>query len=149
MEKQITQRHLQIINQLALQVLINLTEQKLFSEDSEMIEDLKSITKLCQLPETISDYSEENPIRMKTLNVVKASKFLDWYFSDASEIREFGNAMIEQMRTFGIANIDVKQLFDGCVYIPEDICENCDEDEDWEYGKEYSPEDVEFINDLK
>lgn len=147
MEKEITQKHLQIINQLALQVLINLTEQKLFSEDSEVFEDLKSITKLCQLPETISDYSEEKPIRMKTLNRVKASKFLDWYFNEAFEIRDFGNAMVEQLETFGTADISVEQLFDGCALIPQYICE--DWDGDWGNEQEYSPEDVELINDLK
>jgi hypothetical protein len=140
MEKEITQKHLQIINQLALQVLINLTEQKLFSEDSEVFEDLKSITKLCQLP-------EEKPVRMKTLNVIKASKFLDWYFSDASEIRDFGNAMVEQIETFGRADISVEQLFDGCALIPQYICEHWDGD--WGNEQEYSPEDVELINDLK
>lgn len=147
MEKEITQKHLQIINQLALQVLINLTEQEIFSEDSDTLDALKSITKLCQLPETISDYSEEKPIRMKTLNRVKASKFLDWRFSDASEIRDFGSSMIEQLETFGTADISVEQLFDGCGYIPHCICE--DWDGDWENEQEYSPEDVEFINDLK
>jgi hypothetical protein len=147
MEKEITQKHLQIINQIALQVLINLTEQEVFSEDSEVFEDLKSITKLCQLPETISDYSEEKPIRMKTLNVIKASKLLDWYFSDASEIREFGSAMIEQLETFGKADISVEQLFDGCGYIPQSICEHWDGD--WDNEQEYSPEDIELINDLK
>lgn len=78
----------------------------------------------------------------KKLNSVTASNFLNWYFSDASEIREFGNSMIEQMKTFGIANIDVKQLFDGCGYIPQFICENSEEQD------EYSPEEIEFINDI-
>lgn len=82
----------------------------------------------------------------KFKNEVTASKFLNWYFSDASEIREFGQAMIEQMTTFGIANIDVKQLFDGCGYIPQSICEHWDED--WSEEEEYSPEEIEFINDI-
>jgi hypothetical protein len=147
MKKEITEKHLQIINQLAMQVLINLTEQNIFDKDSEIFEDLKSIAKLCQLPETISDYSEEKPIRMKTLNSVKASKFLDWYFSDASEIRDFGSAMIEQLETFGTADISVEQLFDGCALIPQYICE--DWDEDWGNEQEYSPEQIELINYLK
>ena len=82
----------------------------------------------------------------KKLNSVTASKFLEWYFSDISEIRDFGNAMVEQMTTFGCVNIDVKQLFDGCGYIPESICE--DWDDDWGNEEEYNPEDLEFINDI-
>ena len=83
----------------------------------------------------------------KKVNSVTASKFLDWYFSDASEIRDFGNAMIEQLETFGKADISVEQLFDGCALIPQYICEHWDGD--WGNEQEYSPEDVELINDLK
>ena len=83
----------------------------------------------------------------KFKNQVTASKFLNWYFSDASEIREFSQAMIEQLETFGDAKIDVKQLFDGCGYNPQLICE--DWDGDMENEQEYSPEEIEFINDIK
>jgi uncharacterized protein YdaT len=80
----------------------------------------------------------------KKLNSVKASKFLDWYFSDSdNEIREFGNTMLEQLKTFGTAKISVEQLFEESWYIPQFICESAEGDE------EYSPSDIEFINDLK
>lgn len=82
----------------------------------------------------------------KKVNSVTASRFLSWYFSDSDEIRGFGNAMVEQMTTFGIVNIDVKQLFDGCALIPQYICE--DWNEDWDNEQEYSPEEIEFINDI-
>lgn len=82
----------------------------------------------------------------KKVNSVTASRFLSWYFSDSDEIRDFGNAMVEQMTTFGIANIDVKQLFDGCALIPQWICEHGDVD--WDDAREYSPEEIEFINDI-
>ena len=75
------------------------------------------------------------------LNSVTASRFLDWYFSDSSEIRDFGNAMLEQLQTFGDAKISAEQLFEGCGYIPQFICEDSDGNE------EYSPSDIEFIND--
>ena len=138
---------LNVINRLALQVLTDLEEHNVFNNDSDTIDALKSITKLCQLPETISDYAEEKSIRMSTLNVIKASRFLDWYFSDSIDTENLGDAMIEQLQTFGSANISVEQLFDGCGYIPQSICEHWDED--WENEQEYSPLDVEFINDLK
>jgi hypothetical protein len=79
------------------------------------------------------------------VNSVTASKFLEWYFSDSSMIRDFGNAMIDQLETFGKADISVEQLYDGCGYIPQSICE----DYDGVYEVEYEPSDVEFINDLK
>lgn len=81
----------------------------------------------------------------KKVNSVTASRFLSWYFSDASEIRDFGSSMIEQLETFGTADISVEQLFDGCGYIPQSICE----DYDGVYEVEYEPSDVELINDLK
>jgi hypothetical protein len=84
----------------------------------------------------------------KKVNSVKASRFLDWYFGDSdNEIREFGNSMLEQLMTFGTAKISVEQLFDGSWYVPQDICENWDEN--YDNHQEYSPSDVEFINDLK
>tara|TARA_R110000868_G_scaffold83813_3_gene236666 strand:+ start:2857 stop:3111 length:255 start_codon:yes stop_codon:yes gene_type:complete len=83
---------------------------------------------------------------MEKVNSVKASKFLDWYFSDSdNEIREFGNAMLEQLKTFGTAKISIEQLFEDSWYIPQSICE----DYDGVYEVEYEPSDVEFINDLK
>ena len=83
----------------------------------------------------------------KKVNSVKASRFLSWYFSDADEIRDFGSAMIEQLETFGNAKISIEQLFEDSYYIPQSICEEWADD--WDKEQEYSPSDVEFINDLK
>ena len=84
----------------------------------------------------------------KKVNSVKASKFLDWYFSDSdNEIREFGNAMLEQLMTFGNAKISIEQLFEDSYYIPQSICEEWADD--WDNEQEYSPSELEFINDLK
>lgn len=81
------------------------------------------------------------------VNSVKASRFLDWYFSDSdNEIREFGNTMLEQLKTFGDAKISVKQLFEESWYIPQSICEEWADD--WDKEQEYSPEEIEFINDI-
>jgi hypothetical protein len=86
---------------------------------------------------------------MKKVNSVKASRFLDWYFSDSdNEIREFGNTMLEQLKTFGKAEMSVEELFDASWYIPQSICEDWDGNWDNEQ-QEYSPSDIEFINDLK
>jgi hypothetical protein len=86
---------------------------------------------------------------MKKVNSVKASRFLDWYFSDSdNEIREFGNTMLEQLKESGTAKISIEQLFEDSWYIPQSICEDWDENWDNEQ-QEYSPSDIEFINDLK
>lgn len=86
---------------------------------------------------------------MKKVNSVKASRFLDWYFSDSdNEIREFGNTMLEQLKASGTAKISIEQLFEDSWYIPQSICEDWDGNWDNEQ-QEYSPSDIEFINDLK
>lgn len=79
-------------------------------------------------------------------NKVTASAFLNWYFSDKDEVYDFGKRCIRMLNNHGIVNIDVKILFDECVYIPDYICEDFDGD----YGadNEYAPQELEFINDL-
>lgn len=74
-------------------------------------------------------------------NQVTASQFLDWYFSDSDIVESFGQRAIEMLETEGFVNISARQLFEECGYIPQFICENADGD------NEYSPEEVEFIND--
>ena len=81
------------------------------------------------------------------LNSVKASRFLLWYFSDYSEVHSFGVRCMEMLESEGFVNISARQLFDECGYIPQYICEHWDGD--WENEQEYSPEEIEFINDLK
>jgi hypothetical protein len=45
----------------------------------------------------------------------------------------------------GFVNISARQLFEDCGYIPSFICEHGDVD--WDDAREYSPEEIEFIND--
>ena len=107
MEKEITQKHLQIINQLALQVLINLTEQEIFNEDSEIFEDLKSITKLCQLPETISDYdSSTNKVREAKETLKKGGYFVDnlWSVEDVQDIFNCSNEEAQDVLNIALTN---------------------------------------------
>ena len=82
----------------------------------------------------------------KKVNSVKASRFLLWYFSDYSEVHSFGVRCMEMLESEGFVNISARQLFDECGYIPQYICE--DWDGDWENEQEYSPEEIEFINDI-
>lgn len=86
----------------------------------------------------------------KFKNQVTASKFLKWYFSDADNVREFGNRALNQLKSFGFITINARELFDECGYIPQFICEerNDEWNEDWGNEKVYYPEEIEFINDL-
>lgn len=79
---------------------------------------------------------------MKKVNSVTASRFLLWYFSDYSEVHSFGVKCMEMLEREGFVNISARQLFEDCGYIPQHICENDEGD------YEYSPESVEFINDI-
>ena len=93
-------------------------------------------------------YGDNEDNKSEKLNSVKASQFLDWYFGDSdNEIREFGNAMLEQLKKFSKAEISIEQLFEDSYYIPQSICE--DWADDWDKEQEYSPSELEFINDLK
>jgi hypothetical protein len=82
----------------------------------------------------------------KKVNSVTASRFLNWYFSDSDMVEDFGRECINMIETFGIVNISARQLFEGCGYIPQHICEDLDVDCD--DAREYSPEEIEFIDDI-
>lgn len=81
----------------------------------------------------------------KKVNSVTASRFLNWYFSDSDMVESFGQRAVEMLESEGFVNISARQLFEECGYIPQHICE--DLDVDWDDAREYSPEEIEFIND--
>jgi hypothetical protein len=75
---------------------------------------------------------------------VKATDFLDWYFSDAEDIKHIGERMTFLLKTNGSAYIDVEQLFYEQDDIPGWICNNVDE----EFKDVYiGADEIEFIND--
>ena len=74
-------------------------------------------------------------------NKVTASSFLSWYLSDGDEIQDFGQRCFDMMLAFGFVNISTRVLFDECGFIPQYICEDDDGD------AEYSPDEIEFIQD--
>jgi hypothetical protein len=78
----------------------------------------------------------------KMKNKVKASDFLEWYFSDSEDAESIGNRAIESLECDGTFTIDVQTLYDECGYIPQHICVNKKGDED------YDPSEVELIQDL-
>jgi len=78
-------------------------------------------------------------------NKILASRFIDWYYSDSSEIKELGYATLNEFKTSGKINKSIRDIYDQCGYIPRWICLDSDgiiTDE------EYDPVDVELINDI-
>ena len=75
---------------------------------------------------------------------VKASVFLDWYFSDFGDHMTFGRECLQMLETFGKVDITVEQLFESCGYLPAWIMEGADPNDD----TEFDPSEVELINDL-
>ena len=75
-------------------------------------------------------------------NKVKASNFLDWYFSSPDDVKAIGSRVFNTLIHNGKVNITIEDLFYECGYIPQSICENDLGDE------EYCPIEVEFINNL-
>jgi len=70
---------------------------------------------------------------------VTEKNFLDWYFSDYEDVKTFSKDAIESLYYNGVFKITSKELFDSCGYIPEYICENGEEDE------EYDPSELKFV----
>jgi len=65
-------------------------------------------------------------------NKVKASKFLEWYFSDSDDAKSIGNRVIESLQCDGTFTINVQTLYDECGYIPQHICEDADGKDEYE-----------------
>lgn len=78
-------------------------------------------------------------------NKVTASNFLSWYFSDSDMVESFGKRAVRMLSDEGFVNISARQLFEDCGYIPSFICEHLDVD--WDDAREYSPDEIEFIQD--
>lgn len=77
---------------------------------------------------------------------LKASKFIEWYFADDLDRKIIGEKMEHMLKTSGIGELSVEDLFYEQDELPGWICENVPQDFD---GDEYIPTDeIEFINDF-
>lgn len=74
-------------------------------------------------------------------NKVKASDFLEWYFSDYKDGQHIAYRVISELKAYGKVTLSVESLFDSCGYIPQFICEVDGDDE-------YDPSEVLLIDDL-
>jgi hypothetical protein len=75
---------------------------------------------------------------------ILASKFINWFISDKEDLLYWGSRMLEDLKTQGSFSCTVKTLFEGSDNIPSYIIEDDDED-----GMiDYSPADLEFIDDI-
>ena len=91
----------------------------------------------------IANYLQEKELKHKVL----ASRFIDWYYSDSSEIKELGYATLNEFKTSGKINMSIQDIYDQCGYIPKYLCE--DNDGIDQYTTEYNIDEVELINDFK
>ena len=76
-------------------------------------------------------------------NKVKASKFLDWYFSESDDYIAFGMKSAMELFENGKTSVSVVDIFNDCGYIPSYICEQKDDK-----VKEYLPIDLLFEDDI-
>jgi len=80
---------------------------------------------------------------------IKASDFIEWYFSDQDDVLNIGREVISELRTVGSSTTTVKSLFDWCGYIRADICTIFNADfESVSDDYELQPSDLIFIDDL-
>ena len=76
-------------------------------------------------------------------NKVKASKFLNWYFSDSDDFVIFGMKSVDCLFENGNISLSIVDIFNDCGYIPSYICEQKDDK-----VKEYLPIDLLFEDDI-
>ena len=78
---------------------------------------------------------------------IKASSFIEWYFSDESDYRDLGRDVAFNLKQNGYYNMTTKRVFDGCGYVPEHICDLF-EGEDSDEDGDLAPSDLIFIDDI-
>ena len=81
-------------------------------------------------------------------NKVTKSAFLNWYFSDADDIKTIGHRVIEGLKADGTITLSVDELFNEAAYIPQHICEVDGAEKDYLSQDEYHPSEVELIDDI-
>lgn len=89
---------------------------------------------------------EHNIKEVKFKYQLRASRFLDWYITDAEDLEIFGRRALDRMKNNnGYADISVVELWNDQSEIPSNFVENPPE-EDIEIIFSH---EIEFINDLK
>ncbi len=81
-------------------------------------------------------------------NKVTKSAFLNWYFSDADDIKTIRHRVIGGLKDDGTITLSVDELFNEAGYIPQHICEVDGADKDYLSEDEYHPSEVELIDDI-
>jgi hypothetical protein len=81
-------------------------------------------------------------------NKVTKSAFLNWYFSDADDIKTIGYRVMEGLKADGTITLSVDELFNEAGYIPQHICEVDGAEKDYLSQDEYQPSEVELIDDI-
>ena len=92
----------------------------------------------------LSDAEIMYQYRQSTVLTVKASRFLEWFYSDDIDLISLGNDIVNMFKSQGHVNLIVRELYDSCGYIPSHIVNGYVGD----FETEFDPSDVEFIDDV-
>ena len=72
-------------------------------------------------------------------NKISTSSFLLWYFKEKHEIMNLGNFAIDNLLEEGTFEISVRDIFDSCHLIPQQICR------DYNGTELYFPHELELV----
>ena len=92
----------------------------------------------------LSDAEIMYQYRQSTVLTVKASRFLEWFFSDDDDYKALGRDMVNMFKSQGHVNLIVREVYDSCGYIPSCIVDGYVGD----FETEFDTSDVEFIDDI-
>lgn len=92
----------------------------------------------------LSDAEIMYQYRQSTVLTVKASRFLEWFYSDNDDYKALGRDIVNMFKSQGHVNLIVREVYDSCGYISSCIVDGYVGD----FETEFDPSDVEFIDDI-
>jgi hypothetical protein len=75
---------------------------------------------------------------------VKASRLIDWMYSDDHDERSLGIYVSNKLSEDGVFNITIEDVFNSAEYIPSIIIDNYP----FEYTRDFETSEVELIDDI-
>jgi len=88
--------------------------------------------------------SHDGSVAESTKLQVKASKFLDWMYSDSEDMQSLGRDLLFVLKRHGYLNITIKDIYDADEYVTSDIVEGYT----GEYTRDFETSEVELIDDI-
>jgi hypothetical protein len=88
--------------------------------------------------------SHDSTVAESTKLQVKASKFLDWMYSDREDMESLGRELLFVLKRYGCMNITIKDIYNAAEYVTSDIVEGYT----GEYTRDFETSEVELIDDI-